>query len=93
MATADAAYPPEQSSAETDYLVSLIRDWSMTHGLAIRPLTDPIGVVAVTAPVTLFPSHFPRACFQQALSIQNAYNKLYAAISQDEAFLKEIVEQ
>jgi glutathione synthase len=97
---ADTACPPEQTSEEAAYLVSLIKDWSIAHGLAVRPPPvlvtegiDPYGVLATTAPVTLFPSPFPRVCFQQAQSIQKSYNELYASISQDEAFLKDIVEE
>lgn len=97
---ADYNYPPEETSDEIKHLVSLIKDWSITHGLAVRPPpsvisagTDPHGILATTAPVTLFPSPFPRVCFDQARSIQEAYNELYASIAQDEEFLKSIVEE
>ena len=97
---ADYNYHPEEASNEIRHLVSLIKDWSIAHGLAVRPPpsvvsaeTDPHGVLATTAPVTLFPSPFPRVCFDQACSIQEAYNKLYASIAQDEEFLKSIVEE
>jgi glutathione synthase len=97
---ADDNYPPEETSDEIKHLVSLIKDWSIAHGLAVRPPssvisaeTDPHGILATTAPVTLFPSPFPRVCFDRARSIQEAYNELYASIAQDEEFLKSIVEE
>jgi glutathione synthase len=97
---ADDNYPPEETSDEIKHLVSLIKDWSIAHGLAVRPPPsvvsaefDPHGILATTAPVTLFPSPFPRVCFDQARSIQEAYNELYASIAQDEEFLKSIVEE
>jgi hypothetical protein len=97
---ADSTYPPQQTSEELDHLVTVIKDWSVAHGLAVRPPpaiaseeVDPHRILAMTAPVTLFPSPFPRVCFDQALSIQEAYNELYASISQDEEFLKGIVEE
>jgi glutathione synthase len=97
---ANSTYPPEQTSDEIEHLVSLIKDWTIAHGLAVRPPptivrqeADPHGILATTAPVTLFPSPFPRVCFDQAQSIQEAYNELYAAIAQDEDFLKSIVEE
>jgi glutathione synthase len=97
---ADSTYPPELTSDETEHLVSLIKDWSIAHGLAVRPPpsvvsveADPYGILAMTAPVTLFPSPFPRVCFDQAQSIQEACNELYASIAQDEEFLKTIVEE
>jgi len=97
---ADATYPPQQTSEEIDHLVTVIKDWSIAHGLAVRPSpvivsedVDPHRILATTAPVTLFPSPFPGACFDQAQSIQEAYNELYASIAQDEDFLKGIVEE
>lgn len=93
-------YPPTHASAGVEHVVSLIKDWSIANGLAVRPPpaivsadADPTGILATTAPVTLFPSPFPRVCFDQAQSIQEAYNELYALIAQDEEFLKSIVEE
>jgi len=97
---ADKSYPPQPTSEEVAHIAALVKDWSIAHGLAVRPPPalvsgdlDPHGVLATTAPVTLFPSPFPRVCFEQAQGIQKAYNELYAAISQDENFLKAIVEE
>ncbi|ESZ93851.1 glutathione synthetase-like protein [Sclerotinia borealis F-4128] len=93
-------YPPDISAEESDQLLVTIKDWSIAHGLAVRPppaiistKADPHGVLATTAPVTLFPSPFPRICFEQAKSVQKDYNILYASIAQDEAFLKDIVQE
>lgn len=93
-------YPPEISSEESNQLLSTIKDWSIAHGLAVRPPvslvaaeSDPHGVLATTVPVTLFPSPFPRVCFEQAKSVQKSYNQLYASIAQDEEFLGEIVQE
>lgn len=97
---ASTEYPPSPTPAETAYLVSEIKDWSIANGLAVRPPpslvaseSDPHGVLATTAPVTLFPSPFPRVCFEQAKGVQKAYNELYASISRDEDFLKGVVEE
>lgn len=93
-------YPPDLSEDQLQYLLTNIKDWSIANGLAVRPVPsfvsqeqDPAGSLAVTAPVTLFPSLFPRSCFDQGLSIQTAYNELYAAIASDESWLKQIVEE
>ena len=96
----DQHYPPDLSPEQEEYLISNLKDWSILHGLAVRPPTtlvtkdqDPSRSLAVTAPVTLFPSLFPRACFEQAKNIQKAYNELYAYIASDEKWLGEIVEE
>lgn len=93
-------YLREPESHEIEYLVSEIKDWSIANGLAVRPPPalikaehDPQGVLATTTAVTLFPSPFPRVCFEQAQDIQKAYNELYASIASDEQFLQSIVEE
>jgi glutathione synthase len=77
-----------------------LKDWSLAHGLTVRPPLSLInenqeaaGIFATTAPVTLFPSLFPRACFDEAVAIQSIYNELYAAIASDEEWLEEIVRE
>jgi hypothetical protein len=94
----DEIYPPELTAPESEQLLITIKDWSIAHGLAVRPPpsfvsaeSDPQRVLATTVPVTLFPSPFPRVCFEQAKSAQKAYNRLYASIAQDEEFLQTIV--
>lgn len=94
------AYPPTLKAAEREALVETIKDWSIGNGLAIRPPptviateADPAGIAAVNAPVTLFPSPFPRQCFAQGKSVQKTYNELYAAVSRDEEFLAQIVKE
>jgi len=93
-------YPPEVTREQLQYLLANVKDWSISHGLAVRPAPsfvpeeqNPNGALAVTAPVTLFPSLFPRVCFEQAISVQAAYNELYMAIASDEPWLQQIVEE
>lgn len=96
----EVPYPPDLTAADSDQLAFTVKDWSIAHGLAVRPPPslvtsedDPHGILATTAPVTLFPSPFPRVCFEQAQSIQKTYNQLYASISCDEEFLGNIVQE
>ncbi|KAF4816900.1 Glutathione synthetase [Colletotrichum tropicale] len=93
-------YPPRLSQPEQDALVQTIKDWAIGNGLSVRPPpavvsadVDPKGILAVNVPVTLFPSPFPKQCFAQARSVQKTYNELYAAISRDEEFLSEMVNE
>lgn len=93
-------YPPDLTDSQRDYLLSNLKDWSISHGLAVRPTTayvpqelDPSIALATTAPVTLFPSLFPRTCYEQVTGIQTAYNELYAAIASDEVWIEEIVKE
>lgn len=95
-----ANYPPKLSSAQQEYLVSATKDWAIQNGLAVRPNpatlpanADPNRVLATNAPVTLFPSPFPKACFEEAQALQTVYNQLYAAITCNEEWLGKIVQE
>ncbi|KAH9811714.1 Eukaryotic glutathione synthase [Teratosphaeria destructans] len=86
-------YPPDLNEQQQEYLLTNLKDWSIAHGLAVRTPENPSGPQAITAPVTLFPSLFPRVCFEQARSVAQAYNELYSAIASDEEWLGSVVEE
>jgi glutathione synthase len=95
-----SSYPPPLNPAQEQYLLSTIKDWTIQHGLTIRPNIstipdelDQLGVLATNAPVTLFPSLFPRSCFEEARAVQTLYNELYAAITSDEVWLGKVMEE
>ena len=95
-----STYPPKLSEAQEQFLVSTIKDWTIQNGLTVRPPATFVsqeavskGVLATNAPVTLFPSPFPRACFEEARAVQKVYNELYARISSDEKWLGEVIEE
>jgi hypothetical protein len=93
-------YPPGLSPAQQEYLVTATKDWAIQNGLTVRPNpamlpegVDPNRVLATNAPVTLFPSPFPRVCFEEAQALQTVYNELYAAITCNEEWLGKIIEE
>lgn len=95
-----ATYPPPLDPAQEQFLVSTIKDWTIQNGLTVRPPPNFVpeeagqkGVLATNAPVTLFPSPFPKSCFEEARAVQTVYNELYAEITRDEKWLGEIMEE
>lgn len=93
-------YPPDLSPVQQKFLVTFVKDWAIQNGLAVRPSpaiiptgVDSNGVLATNAPVTLFPSPFPRTCFEEATALQEIYNELYATITCNEEWLGKIVEE
>jgi glutathione synthase len=91
-------YPPKITDEQQARVLVVLNDWAAAHGLLIRPPSTSSkdiqdGGSIITAPVTLFPSPFPRSCFEEGLSIQKAYNSLYAAIASDEQWLGHIMKQ
>ncbi|KAJ1971287.1 Glutathione synthetase [Dimargaris xerosporica] len=72
-------------------------DWALAHGLVMKPAAVPTsapstdvvnqGGHAQHAPFALFPTPFPKACFDQAVGLQPALNCLFDRISRDYDFL------
>ena len=94
------SYPPQLTPEQEEFLVQTIKNWTVEHALTVRPSTavvseeaNPRNVLATNAPVTLFPSPFPKACFEQARSLQQIYNELYATIASDEQWLEDILRE
>lgn len=93
-------YPPSLAPDQKEYLVRTVSDWCIQHGLSVRPSptfvseeVNPHRVLATNAPVTLFPSPFPKSCFQHAQQLQQVYNELYATIADDEEWLETILKE
>lgn len=93
-------YPPELTGEQHEHLLSVVKNWSIQHGLTVKPQpsfvpkdVDPHAVLATNAPITLFPTPFPKPCFDGVVAIQSAYNELYAAISGHEEWLGKIMEE
>jgi glutathione synthase len=84
------SYPPVLSVEQQEFLVSTIKEWSIGHGVA-RLGNDPKEGLAGPLPVTLFPSLFPKDCFNEAIALQTSYNELYAAVASDETWLGSVV--
>lgn len=92
------SYPPSLTPEQLSYLLAAFTDWSLSHGLTVRPpptfaAENPNGALATHAPATLFPSPFPRSCWKEAREAQKIFNELYVRISADEEWLGKIAEE
>ncbi|KAG8529068.1 uncharacterized protein KY384_005703 [Bacidia gigantensis] len=70
-----------------DPRVAAIHDWQVANGSLLKRITGE-NAEAYPVNVALKPSHFPRACFVHAQELQTIFNRLYAAVSSDEAWLE-----
>jgi glutathione synthase len=93
-------YPPTLTIEQEEYLVQRVKDYTAEHGLLVRPGPAVISEennkhnnFVTNAPVTLFPSPFPKNSFEQAQSLQQTYNELYARIACDAEWLEEIMKE
>jgi len=88
------SYPPSLDPKALSFLLTSLKDYCLSHGITVRPSKSSEGDhVACHAPVTLFPSVFPRNAWEQALHIQTTYNLLYAKIANDADWLGSIMNE
>ncbi|KAJ5152571.1 uncharacterized protein N7482_009049 [Penicillium canariense] len=76
---------PEMSEEQTLSLVAQIKDWQVQTETECSVSTHPVGVSKWG--LQCFPTPWPRAKFQQALEIQEIYNRLYCAVAEDEQWI------
>ena len=87
-------YPPNLTPQQLDFLIASLKDYCLSHGITIRPASSSDGdSSAIHAPVTLFPSLFPRSAWEQAIHVQKTYNILYARIANDVEWLGKIMDE
>jgi glutathione synthase len=88
------SYPPSLPPKALHYLLTSLTDYCLSHGVTVRSSQLSEGNhLASHAPVTLFPSLFPRTAWEQAIQVQTTYNILYAKIANDEDWLGEIMDE
>lgn len=74
-------------------LVSEIKDWQLTHGSTLKIVRTNEEHTVLSHPVgcTLFPTPFPKTLYEEALSLQKAYNQLYAEIAEKPDWLYQVL--
>lgn len=79
-------YPP-YDPAQDGFLVKEITQWCIGNGLVM--LNDAQeGLSAMHAPVTTYPTNYPKEALEEALSIQTTYNKLYINLCQQKEWIE-----
>ncbi|TID28183.1 hypothetical protein CANINC_002616 [Pichia inconspicua] len=74
-------------------IVHQLTQYGLANGLIMYPPAPFLENQPVLAPVTLFPTPFPREEFNKSLQIQKIYNKLYANIVAEQKWLTNVIEQ
>ncbi len=85
-------YPPKLSRQQLANRILNVKDYQLTHGMLLKYGSDANSVHGVPVGVSLFPGLFPRELFEEARALQTVYNRLYAAVSQDEEWLGGVLE-
>lgn len=82
---------PSLSQKQLDRLVCELTQFGLSNGLIMYPPSPYLDYQPMLAPVTLFPTPFPRKQFSKAVSIQQSYNKLYAQVVSEKVWLTDII--
>lgn len=89
-----ASWPPSLTADQLKKLTLCATSYALCHGLLYLPPAErqpTVPSAAIHAPLSLFPSPFPRGLFEQGRRIQRTYNILYSRIAMDEEFLDKIM--
>jgi hypothetical protein len=100
-------WPPKLSDKRIEYLTKKATTWALAHSFVLVPPDPdydpydpkykhapiPPPTRAQPAPLSLFPTPFPRRLYQQANSLQNMLNALYMRVSLDWEFLDKVIGQ
>ncbi|KAH9954008.1 hypothetical protein BJV74DRAFT_874729 [Russula compacta] len=80
-----------------DMLTLLATTYALSHSLIYLPLLSPdqpfpsAPQSSIHAPISLIPAPIPRRLFAQALTLQRAYDTLYARVALDTSFLDHLM--
>ncbi|OAX32041.1 glutathione synthase, partial [Rhizopogon vinicolor AM-OR11-026] len=93
-----SSWPPQLTPGQLEALTLAATTYALSHGLLYLPPSNSISntqpripTTAIHAPLSLFPSPFPRAQFEAARRLQSVYNVLYARVAMDTEFLDTVM--
>jgi hypothetical protein len=91
------SWPPDATTEQLDHLTLLAATYALSNSILYLPLASPEKPLppapesAIHAPISLIPTPIPRHLFAQALTLQRAYNTLYARVALDVSFLDDVM--
>ena len=91
------SWPPDITTEQLDQLTLLATTYALSHSILYLPPISPekppppAPESAILAPISLIPTPIPRHIFSKALSLQHAYNTLYARVALDTSFLDQVM--
>jgi glutathione synthase len=84
---------PDLNQEQLKQLIFEMSQFGLSNGLIMYPPAPYLNYQPVLAPVTLFPTPFPRKQFLKAILIQQIYNKLYANVVSEHNWLTDIIKE
>lgn len=82
---------PSLSPENEKELVEKLSHWALANGLVMYPPQWQLHS-ASNAPITMFPTPFPRDLFENAMKVQTVFNELYAnVVSHEKVWLVDLI--
>lgn len=82
---------PALSPENEKELVERLSQWALANGLVMYPPNWQLHS-ANNAPITMFPTPFPKDLFEDAMKVQTTFNKLYAnVVSKEKVWLVDLI--
>lgn len=92
MSSSLPAWPPTLTEEQQSHLLLLATTYAFSHGLTYLPPNPTFPPTStISAPLSLFPTPFPRHLFDLVREIQPIYNALYARVALDWEFLDRVM--
>jgi glutathione synthase len=83
-------WPPDLTDNQLLDLKIAAMDWAAAHGLVVcHP--DRESRTTVHAPISLFPTPYPKSCYDLAQKLQPHYNQLVDEVARDDEFLSSVM--
>lgn len=82
---------PSLSKEQLDQLVFDLTQFGLSIGLVMYPPAPYSNCQPCLAPITLFPTRFPRKHFEKSLAIEKTFNKLYATVVSEKKWLTQTI--
>lgn len=84
---------PQLDDSQLAKLIHEISQYGLSKGLLMYPPAPYHDYQPVLAPVTIFPTPFPKKMYEKSLMIQKSYNKLYSKVVSEKEWLISIIKQ
>lgn len=84
---------PELEHDQLNRLIYEITQFGLSNGLIMYPPAPYLNYEPVLAPITLFPTPYPREQYEKSLTIQKTYNMLYANVVSDGTWLTDVIRE
>ena len=80
------------SEERLEHIANTIYDWQFEHGSTLKAPPRSGNLIARPVGAAMFPSRFPRRCFEEAMDTYAIFDILYSRVASDETWLEDALQ-